>query len=164
MISTIRKQPRLKAILATYRDYGNREVRSNARLKYLVHKLGINKYRDLVHAYLPEPWIEPWRELPPWEYTDWMGWHEQGDGKLFLGVPIDSGRVRDFVGGPQIKTALRKIVDRWEYDLILSPTQSRRAAAQLGRAELLAKKRHTDRLQNPAKLRRFRIGGGIGAG
>ena len=35
---------------------------------------------------------------------------------------------------------------------------SRRAAA--GRAELLAKKRHTDRLQNPAKLRRFRIGGG----
>merc|ERR1719364_491973 len=62
----------LKAILATYRDYGNREVRANARLKYLVHKLGIDKYRDLVHAYLPEAWIEPWRELPPWEYTDWM--------------------------------------------------------------------------------------------
>ena len=40
--------------------------------------------------------------------------------------------------------------------------QSRRAAA--GRAELLAKWQHTDRLQNPAKLRRFRIGGGIGAG
>ena len=39
---------------------------------------------------------------------------------------------------------------------------SRRAAA--GRAQLLAKKRHTDRLQNPAKLRRFRIGGGIGGG
>ena len=39
---------------------------------------------------------------------------------------------------------------------------SRRAAA--GRAELLAKKRHTDRLQNPAKLRRFWIRGGIRAG
>ena len=36
---------------------------------------------------------------------------------------------------------------------------SRRAAA-CGRAELLAKGQHTDRLQNPAKLRRFRIGGG----
>ena len=35
---------------------------------------------------------------------------------------------------------------------------SRRAAA--GRAELLATKRHTDRLQNPAKLRRFWIRGG----
>ena len=33
-----------------------------------------------------------------------------------------------------------------------------------GRAELLAKWQHTDRLQNPAKLRRFRIGGRIGGG
>ena len=41
--------------------------------------------------------------------------------------------------------------------------KSRRAAA-CGRAELLAKKRHTDRLQNPAKLRRFWIRGGIRAG
>ena len=31
-----------------------------------------------------------------------------------------------------------------------------------GRAELLAKGQQTDRLQNLAKLRRFRIGGGIG--
>ena len=41
-------------------------------------------------------------------------------------------------------------------------SKSRRAAA--GRAELLAKRRHTDRLQNPAKLRRFWIRGGIRAG
>merc|ERR1719238_2500893 len=114
----------LKAILAAQRDHGNREVRSNARMKYLVHKLGIDKFRDLVHSYLPEPWIEPWRELPPWEYKDWMGWHEQGDGKLFLGIPIDSGRVRDFEDGPQVKSALRAIVDRYDTDLILSPTQS----------------------------------------
>ena len=44
---------------------------------------------------------------------------------------------------------------------------SRRAAA-CGRAELLANGQYTDRLQNPAKLRRFRIGGrirgGIGGG
>ena len=40
--------------------------------------------------------------------------------------------------------------------------KSRRAAA--GRAELLAKWQHTDRLQNLAKLRRFRKGGRIGGG
>ena len=39
-----------------------------------------------------------------------------------------------------------------------SVEKSRRAAA--GRAELLAKWQYTDRLQNLAKLRRFRIGGG----
>ena len=46
---------------------------------------------------------------------------------------------------------------------VADPEQSRRAAT--GRAELLAKEgQHTDRLQNLAKLRRFWIGGGIGAG
>jgi sulfite reductase (ferredoxin) len=25
----------------------------------------------------------------PWKYSDWMGWHEQGDGKLFLGINVE---------------------------------------------------------------------------
>ena len=37
----------MKAILAVQRDHGNREVRSSARLKYLVHTLGIDKFREL---------------------------------------------------------------------------------------------------------------------
>ena len=45
-------------------------------------------------------------------------------------------------------------------DAVFVATTSRRAAA--GRAELLAEGQHTDRLQNPAKLRRFGIGGRIG--
>merc|ERR550514_1783483 len=53
----------LKAILAAQRDHGNREVRSNARMKYLVHKLGIDKFRDLVHSYFGQD-FEPWRPLP----------------------------------------------------------------------------------------------------
>ena len=32
--------PALKAVVAAQRDHGNREVRANARLKYLVHTLG----------------------------------------------------------------------------------------------------------------------------
>merc|ERR1719409_2518811 len=38
----------MKAILAVQRDHGNHEVRSSARLKYLVHTLGIDKFRTLV--------------------------------------------------------------------------------------------------------------------
>lgn len=36
-----------KAILAAQRDHGNREVRANARMKYLVHSLGIDGFRSL---------------------------------------------------------------------------------------------------------------------
>merc|ERR1719199_360933 len=84
----------MKAILAVQRDHGNREVRNQARLKYLVHTLGVDDFRTLVEQYHGKA-IEPWAPLPPWKYLDWMGWHEQGDGKLMLGVNVVSGRISD---------------------------------------------------------------------
>eukprot|EP01035_Chromulina_nebulosa_P024602 gene24602-32039_t len=67
-----------KAILATQRDHGNREIRPNARMKYLVHEKGIANFKALVETYFGET-IEPWKEITPWEYKDWMGWYEQGN-------------------------------------------------------------------------------------
>lgn len=40
-----------KCILATQRDHGNRELRANARMKYLVMKLGVDRFRELVESY-----------------------------------------------------------------------------------------------------------------
>lgn len=113
----------VKAILAAQRDHGNREVRANARMKYLVHKLGVDDFRTLVETYL-ETKIQPWRPMKEWEYKDWMGWHEQGDGNLFLGIQIPQGRLIDEVDGPQYKKALRMIVDEFSLTTVLSPTQS----------------------------------------
>jgi len=39
-----------KSILAAQRDHGNREVRLNARMKYLVHTRGIDEFRKLVEV------------------------------------------------------------------------------------------------------------------
>ena len=61
----------MKAVLAVQRDHGNREVRANARLKYLVHTLGIDDFRTLTEKYFGQP-IEPWRPLPEWKFLDWM--------------------------------------------------------------------------------------------
>ena len=44
-------------------------MRSNARLKYLVHTLGIDNFRTLTEKYLGQP-IEPWRPLPEWKYAE----------------------------------------------------------------------------------------------
>jgi sulfite reductase (ferredoxin) len=49
-----------KSILAAQRDHGNRDVRPNARMKYLVHTKGIDDFRKLVETYFGKP-IEPWR-------------------------------------------------------------------------------------------------------
>lgn len=52
-----------------------------------------------------------------------MGWHEQGDGKLFLGVSIENGRIIDR-GEMRLKTAMRKIVDDFNLHSVMSPAQS----------------------------------------
>eukprot|EP00178_Gracilaria_changii_P004917 TRINITY_DN1798_c0_g1_i2.p1 TRINITY_DN1798_c0_g1~~TRINITY_DN1798_c0_g1_i2.p1 ORF type:complete len:705 (+),score=103.69 TRINITY_DN1798_c0_g1_i2:6290-8404(+) len=112
----------LKAIVATQRDHGNRSVRLNARMKYLVDRLGIDAFRSLVESYFGEP-FEPFRELKPWKYEDWLGWHEQGDGNLFLGLFIENGRIKD-AGDFKLRTALRRIIDAYEFDLVVTPNQN----------------------------------------
>lgn len=112
----------MKSIVASQRDHGNRDVRANARMKYLVHTLGIDNFRALVESYFGKK-IQPWRPMAEWKYNDWMGWWEQGDGKLFYGQHIENGRVKD-EGDFRLKTALRVLVDKYNLSMIMSPTQS----------------------------------------
>jgi len=112
----------LKAIVAAQRDHGNRDVRANARMKYLVHTLGIDKFKRLVESYAGME-IAPWRPMVEWKYNDWMGWWDQGDGKLFYGQHVDNGRVKD-EGSFRLKSALRALVDKYNVHSIISPTQS----------------------------------------
>lgn len=112
----------LKAIVATQRDHGNRSVRANARMKYLVDKVGIESFRGMVETYYGGK-FEPFRELKPWKYQDWLGWHEQGDGSLFLGLFIEEGRVKDN-DTMRLRTALRRITDAYDFDMVVTPNQN----------------------------------------
>jgi sulfite reductase (ferredoxin) len=88
-----------------------------------VHTLGIDDFRTLTEKYFGQK-IEPWKPLPEWEYIDWMGWHEQGDGNFMLGVNIEQGRVRD-TPEARIKSGLRNLVDTYpNIGMILTPSQS----------------------------------------
>ncbi len=112
----------LKAIGAIQRDYGDRSNRLHARMKYLIHDWGIDKFKAKVESYFGKP-LKPFRELLEWQYRDFLGWHEQGDGKLFLGISIENGRVRD-LGTLKLKTALRKIVEQFNLPLRLTPSHN----------------------------------------
>lgn len=112
----------MKAIVATQRDYGDRANRRHARMKYLIHDWGVEKFRAKVEEYFGQP-IQPFRPLPEFEYLDFLGWHEQGDGKLFLGVSIENGRVKD-EGSFQLKTALREIEQKFALPMRLTASQN----------------------------------------
>ena len=112
----------VKAIVATQRDYGDRTDRRHARLKYLVNDWGVEKFKSKVEEYFGKP-LAPFKELPEWKYEDFLGWHEQGDGKLFVGISIDNGRIKD-EGPLQLKTALREIVEQFNLPIRLTPHQN----------------------------------------
>ena len=112
----------IKAVVATQRDYGDRFNRRQARLKYLINDWGVDKFRESVEGYFGKP-LEPFKPLPEWKYQDFLGWHDQGDNHLFLGISVASGRIQDN-GSLQLKTALREIVGKFNLPIIVTPHQN----------------------------------------
>ena len=111
----------VKAIVATQRDYGDRNLRRHARMKYLIHDWGLPKFKAKVEEYFGKP-LAPFKPLPDFEYRDYLGWHEQGDGKLFCGISIENGRIKD-EGSFQLKTALRSIVEQYRVSMRITGSQ-----------------------------------------
>lgn len=118
--------PVVTAIVLVQRDFGNRAERKQARMKYLINNWGLPRFKATVEEYLsaaeeicglpngtvPRPLAEP-HPADVVRHQDHLGWHEQGDGKLFLGIPVDHGRVKD-EGDMRLKSALRVLLSRYQ--------------------------------------------------
>ncbi len=102
----------VEAVVAVQRDHGNRNDRHRARLKYLIDERGEAWFRAEVEAHLGRRLLDA-PDLPPWTTADeHLGWHRQDDGRWFLGVHVDSGRVRD-EGDQRQRSAFRAIIQRF---------------------------------------------------
>jgi sulfite reductase (ferredoxin) len=110
-----------EAVIRFQRDNGNRADRKRARLKYVLDDLGIEAVRDGIGREFGANLAAP-LEMPPLEVPELLGWHAQGDGKWWLGVPVPSGRIGDG-DGVALRTALRTIVRRFGADPIMTPQQ-----------------------------------------
>ncbi len=102
----------VKAIVATQRDYGDRTDRRQARMKYLINDWGVEKFTAKLEEFFGKK-LEAFKPLPEWKYEDYLGWHEQGDGKLFIGISVENGRVKN-EGKFQLKEALKKVIEKYE--------------------------------------------------
>jgi sulfite reductase (ferredoxin) len=107
------------AIVTVQRDYGNREDRSRARMKYLIEERSLAWFRQEVEARLPAP-TEPPKPLQLTTVADMLGWHEQGDGKLFCGVFVPQGRIQD-TGDVRYRSAFREIARQLGCPIRLTP-------------------------------------------
>ncbi|MDB5347552.1 MAG: sir 1 [Schlesneria sp.] len=111
-----------EAIVKVQRDFGNREDRKIARLKYLIHNRGLEWFKEKVEEYYGQPLAAP-RDVEVTDVDDHIGWFEQGDGKLFLGINIECGRIKD-EGDLRIKTGLRAILNKYGMETRLTALQS----------------------------------------
>ncbi len=110
----------VEAVIRLQRDHGDRTNRRRARLKYVVDDMGLPWVRETLAGYYGGAFEDarPMRlEVP-----DLLGWHEQGDGRLWLGIPVAAGRIVDG-GTSHLRTALREVVKRYAPSVVMTPQQ-----------------------------------------
>lgn len=97
----------ITAVVKVQRDFGNRQDRKIARLKYLIADWGIDRFREKVEEYLGRKLL-PSSPVDVHGFEDHLGWLEQGDGNWCYGLNVENGRILDSEK-MRLKSALRQI-------------------------------------------------------
>ncbi|MCL4255196.1 MAG: NADPH-dependent assimilatory sulfite reductase hemoprotein subunit, partial [Anaerolineae bacterium] len=110
------------AVVTIHRDYGSRENRKHARLKYILHDKGVEWFRDEL-ANRVSFTIEAPRPVPQFVVYDHLGWHDQANGLLYLGIPIENGRIADRQT-ERLRSGLRAIIEQFDLSVRLTCQQN----------------------------------------
>ena len=113
-------------ILTVQRDWGNRENRKQARLKYTIEDRGLEAFKLEVERRLGYALGSP-RPFSFDSMGDRLGWHQAADAgqadTWHLGLFVENGRVKD-QPGHGLRTALREIARLHTGDFICTANQS----------------------------------------
>ncbi len=110
-----------EAVVRLFRDHGNRSDRKRARLKYVVHDWGVDKFRDVLAGYVGGA-LQPPKPVEVSGFETHLGWHAQGDGLWYYGLCVENGRVKD-EGTMRLRSGLRALVERFRPELRITPLQ-----------------------------------------
>jgi sulfite reductase (NADPH) hemoprotein beta-component len=111
-----------QGVLTIHRDFGDRTNRKHARLKYVLEERGAEWFRAELEQRLG--WhLEPARPFQFQRQGDLFGWHAQADGRQFLGLFVEAGRIADRED-VRLKTGLRRVVEQFRPEVRLTPSQN----------------------------------------
>ncbi|MHB8379477.1 MAG: NADPH-dependent assimilatory sulfite reductase hemoprotein subunit [Acidimicrobiales bacterium] len=113
----------IAAIIATYRDLGDRTDRKRARMKYVVADLGLAAFQVEVEQRLGHGLRAPLDLPQDFDADDHLGWRSLPNDTWQLGVRVGAGRVKDVEGGVSLKSALRQIAERYTVTFFITPQQ-----------------------------------------
>ena len=109
-------------VVTVQRDWGNREDRKRARLKYTIEDRGLDAFRAEVEKRLGYK-LEAARPFKFERTGDAIGWQRGADKKWHLTLFIENGRVKDRPGH-ELRTALRKIAEVHKGSFIVTNNQN----------------------------------------
>ncbi len=111
-----------ESVVKVQRDFGDREVRKHARLKYTIDRLGIDEFKKKLFAYQGFELAEE----KPFSFKnnhDRYGWLKDENGEWHLTVYIHSGRIVDSEKN-KIFTGLLEIAKIHHGEFRISPNQN----------------------------------------
>ena len=107
------------AAVTIHRDFGDRTNRKHARLKYVIAERGADWFRAELERRTGIA-VQPARPVAFNRQGDPFGWQAQPDGRQFLGLFIETVRIKD-TATSRIKTALRLIVAKFQPEVRFTP-------------------------------------------
>jgi sulfite reductase (NADPH) hemoprotein beta-component len=102
-----------KAVLTIHRDFGDRTDRKHARLKYVIAERGADWARAEVEKRAGIT-LAPAKHYRFTTTADLLDWRKAVDGSWFLGLFVNTGRIKD-ADGCKLKTALRQVADEFKH-------------------------------------------------
>jgi sulfite reductase (NADPH) hemoprotein beta-component len=109
-------------IVTVQRDWGNRESRKRARLKYTIEDRGLDNFCAEVERRLGRKLGKP-RPFKFESTGDKIGWEQGPDKKWHLTMFIENGRIKD-TPGHALRTALREIAEFHTGAFVLTGNQN----------------------------------------
>ncbi|MFT5520995.1 MAG: sulfite reductase (NADPH) hemoprotein beta-component [Enterobacterales bacterium] len=109
-------------VVKVQRDFGNREVRKLARLKYTIDRLGIDKFKLKLEQYLGFT-LDVARDFEFVHNSDRYGWLKTEDGHWHVTLYIHSGRIIDS-DNSSLFSGLLEIAHIHQGEFRISPNQN----------------------------------------
>jgi sulfite reductase (NADPH) hemoprotein beta-component len=111
-----------RAVISVHRDFGDRTNRKHARLKYVIEDRGVDWFRAEMEKRIGFK-FGPARPFNFVRQGDAYGWGQGHDGKWFLGLFVQDGRIQD-AHGTNMKTALREIAEQVQPEFRFTPAEN----------------------------------------
>ncbi len=111
-----------EAVVTTQRDYGNREERKRARLKYTIADRGVEWFRDEVERRAHVTFGEP-RPFAFVSNGDVYGWQKDDADAWHYTLFVENGRIAD-KGERRLMSGLRAVAQRFDCEVRLTPNQN----------------------------------------